>query len=107
MSEKLTTSYQEDLVERLKDTGYALGYLNACLEDGDEGVFLLGLRHVAEAHGGIRGLSKKAKLNREHLFRMLSKHGNPRLSNLRSLVSTFGWKIALAEKNRPHLKKAA
>ena len=107
MKGKLTTSHHEDLIKRLKNHKYALGYLNACLEDGDEGVFLLGLRHVAEAHGGIRGLSKKAKLNREHLFRMLSKQGNPRLSNLQSLVSVFGWKISLAEKSGKHFRTAA
>ncbi len=107
MRGKLTTNHHEDLIKRLKNHKYALGYLNACLEDGDEGVFLLGLRHVAEAQGGIRRLSKKARLNREHLFRMLSKGGNPRLSNLQSLVSAFGWKIALSEKNQRHFQTAA
>src|SRR5207302_5449971 len=100
MKEKLTTSHHEDLINRLKNHKYALGYLNACLEVGDEGVFLLALRHVAEAQGGVRRLSKKAGLNREHLFRILSKKGNPRLSNLQALISAFGWKIALAEKGR-------
>ena len=107
MRGKLTTSYHEDLIKRLKNHKYALGYLNACLEDGDEGVFLLALRHVAEARGGVRKLSKKARVNREHLFRMLSRKGNPRLSNLQSVVSAFGWKIALAEKGRQHLRLAA
>ena len=107
MREKLTTSHHDDLIKRLRNHKYALGYLNACLEDGDEGVFLLALRYVAEAQGGIRKLSKKARLNREHLFRMLSKQGNPRLSNLQTLVSAFGWKIALAEKSRQHFKTAA
>ena len=107
MRGKLTTSHHGDLIKRLRNPKYALGYLNACLEGGDEGVFLLALRHVAEAQGGIRRLSKKARLNREHLFRMLSKGGNPRLSNLQSLLSAFGWKIALAEKSRQRLRIAA
>ena len=107
MKKQLTTSHHESLIKRLKDPKYALGYLNACLEDGDEGVFLLALRHVAEAHGGVKKLSQKTGLNREHLFRLLSKKGNPRLSNLQSLVSAFGWKIALAEKSRQHLRIAA
>lgn len=107
MKNTLTSSYHEDLVKRLKNHKYALGYLNACLEDEDEGVFLLALRNVAEAHGGIRMLSKKVKLNREHLFRMLSKRGNPRLNSLQSLVDAFGWKIALTEKSHHRFRSAA
>ena len=107
MRAKVTTRHHDDLIRRLKNHKYALGYLNACLEDGDEGVFLLALRHVAEAQGGVRRLSKRSGLNREHLFRMLSKKGNPRLSNLQSLVSAFGWKIALTEKRRQVFRMAA
>ncbi|MFA6318791.1 MAG: addiction module antidote protein [Elusimicrobiota bacterium] len=88
-------SYHDDLIERLKDPEYALGYLNLCLEDGDDGVFLLALHNVAEAHGGLRKLAKKTGLNREHLFRMLSKKGNPRLCSLRQLVAALGLKLTL------------
>ena len=80
---------------RLKDPKYAVGYLNACLEEGDDGDFLLAIRDVAQVHGGLRELSKKAGLNREHLFRMLSKNGNPRLHNLRQLIEALGFKLSL------------
>jgi len=100
-------SYHDDLIKRLKNPRYALGYLNACLEDPDEGVFLLALRHVAEAHGGLRRLAKKAKLNREHLFRMLSKNGNPRLESLRHLAGVFGWRLAFTEKKDKNFRHAA
>lgn len=80
--------------EQLKNLDFAIGYLNACLADEDEAVFLLGLRHVAEAHGGIKRFAEKTGLNREHLFRMLSERGNPRLSSLRELVRAFGWRLS-------------
>ena len=89
-----SVSYQEDLLDRLKDADYAAGYLSACLEE-DEQTFLLGLRHVAEAQGGLGRLSKKTRLNREHLFRMLSKSGNPHLHSLRQLVNAIGLKLTL------------
>lgn len=92
---KPAISYHEDLLQRLKDPKYAVGYLNACLEEGDEGVFLLALRDVAQVHGGISHLAKKAHLNREHLFRMLSKSGNPRLQSLRQLTEALGIKLVL------------
>ena len=107
MKKKLTSNHHDYLIKKLKNHKYALGYLNACLEDGDEGVFLLALHDVAEAQGGVQKLAKKAGLNREHLFRMLSPRGNPKLSNFQSVVSTLGWKISLSEKNHHYLRHAA
>jgi probable addiction module antidote protein len=100
-------SYHEDLIHDLKDSKFALRYLNACLESGDEGTFLLALRYVAEAHGGFARLARKTKLSREHLFRMLSKKGNPRLANLRNLANAFGWRIAIVEKPQTQIRRAA
>ncbi|MFA5975656.1 MAG: transcriptional regulator [Elusimicrobiota bacterium] len=100
-------SYEEDLYKDLRNPVFALKYLNACLKDGDRGVFLLALRNVAEAHGGIGRLAKKSGLNREHLWRMLSKRGNPRLENLVQLANVFGWRLALIGKETSPLRKAA
>jgi len=66
---KKTTTYQEDLIESLKDPREAAAYLNAAMEDGDRALFLLALRNVAEAHGGMSSVSQKAQLNRESLSR--------------------------------------
>jgi len=104
---KKTRNYHDDLIKRLKNVEFALGYLNACLDEKEACVFLLGLRIVAQAHGGLKNLSKSTGLNREHLFRMLSKQGNPRLDNLRILADNFGWKLAFVKKNENTLRKAA
>ncbi len=61
---KKTTSYQEDLIEALKDSREAAAYLNAAMEEGDRELFLLALRNVAEAHGGMAAVAEKTKLNR-------------------------------------------
>lgn len=92
---KPAISYQEDLLRRLKDPKLAAAYLNDCLKDDDDGVFLLALRDVAQVHGGLRPLAKRTRLNREHLFRMLSKSGNPRLHSLRQLIDAMGLKLTL------------
>jgi probable addiction module antidote protein len=84
-----TTSYKTALLKRLLDLEYATGYLTACFEQG-EAEFLLGLRDVVEAHGGIGQLAKAAKLNRESLYEVLSKDGNPTLSTLASILSALG-----------------
>ncbi len=89
-----SVSHHEALTRRLKNSKYAAKYLTACLEDGDES-FLLALREVAEAHGGIRKLAARTHLNREHLFRMLSNSGNPEFHSMREIVGGLGLKLAL------------
>src|SRR5262245_40013511 len=73
---KLTKDYRESLLEALQDPEEAAAYLTAALEEGDPAVFLLALRHVAEAKG-MSSVAAKAQLNRESLYRMLSERGNP------------------------------
>jgi len=92
---KSTKNYHEDLLKRLADPKYAMEYLNACLEDEDEGVFLLALHDVAQAYGGLAQLAEKAKLNRVHLYNMLSKKGNPRLHSLWQIAGAMGFKFTL------------
>lgn len=83
-------SYKKSLVERLKNPKEAAAYLNAALEDEDIRVFLVALRDVAEAHGGISCLAKETDLNRESLYRTLSPQGNPTISNLFLMLDAFG-----------------
>lgn len=88
-------SYRALLHERLKSPEEAAAYLNAALEDEDPGVFLVALRDIAEANGGMTHLAREAHLNRETLYRTLSKKGNPTLTNLRSLLCTIGLEISI------------
>ena len=90
-----TESYRESLMESLKNPDEAAEYLNACLEDEDARVFLLALRDVADARGGIRALSYGARLNRESLYRMLSKSGNPALDSLSAVLNACDLRLAV------------
>ena len=103
-----TESYQEGLLESLKNSDEAAHYLNACLEDEDVHVFLLALRDVADAHGGIRTLSRTARLNRENLYRMLSKSGNPSLESLAAVLNACGMRLAVqSTQSRPRKRRIA
>jgi probable addiction module antidote protein len=95
-----TTTYQEDLIEALKDPREAAAYLNAAMEEGDRALFLLALRNVAEAHGGMSAVSQKAQLNRESLYRMLSKKGNPEIKSIFTLLDSMGLKLTIEPSKR-------
>ena len=90
-----TEPYRDSLLESLRNPDEAAEYLNACLQDEDARVFLLALRDVAEAHGGVRALSRTTQLNRESLYRMLSKAGNPSLDSLAAVLSACGLRLAV------------
>ena len=89
------TSYQKDLIESLKDRDEAAAYLNAAIEEGDRAVFLLALRNVVEANGGMAAIAEKADLSRESLYRMLSRRGNPEIKSLLSLLRVMGLKLSI------------
>jgi probable addiction module antidote protein len=92
---KAAISYQGDLARRLNNPKYAVAYLNACLEDGDDADFLVAVRDVAQVHGGLTQLAKKTGLNREFLYRMLSKTGNPRFHSFHKLMDALGIRLVL------------
>jgi probable addiction module antidote protein len=89
------TSYQKDLIESLKDPSEASAYLNAAIEEKDRSVFLLALRNVAEANGGMTALAAKTRLSRESLYRMLSKRGNPEIKSLNVVLQAMGLRLAI------------
>lgn len=104
---KAAKNYKESLLKDLQDPREALGYLSAALEDPDKRVFLLALRDVAEAHGGMTRLARLTKISREHIYRMLSKQGNPELKTLMALIEALGFKFSLERKSPRNLKMAA
>ncbi len=89
-----SVSYHDGLIEDLADPEEAAGYLSAAIEDGDQEVFLLALRDVAEARG-MSKVAREAGLNRENMYRMLSSVGNPQLSSLNSLLNSLGLRLAV------------
>lgn len=86
-------------MERLKDPDEAVEYLKACLEEADmPELFLVALRDVAEARG-ISQLARDAHLNRENLYKILSKKGNPKLESLYAILDALGLKLSVEMKN--------
>ena len=98
-------SYVGYLDEVLTDPREASEYLNAALEDEEPEVFLLALKDVARAQGGRGEVARRCKLNRENLYRMLSRSGNPRLRGLEALLGACGLRIRV-EPRKPAARAA-
>ena len=69
-----TGSFHDVLIESLHNTKKASAYLQVALdeyqEDGDMEAFLMALRNVAEAQGGLGKLARKVRIRREQLCRV-------------------------------------
>jgi probable addiction module antidote protein len=96
---KNTSSYHDEFIESLKNPEEAFGYLQVAMEeyqeDNDAEALLVALRNVAAAQGGITKLAKKTHLNRQNLYNILSKNGNPRLDTFGLILKGLGFKLAI------------
>jgi len=91
--------FEDSLRERLSDPEYARVFLDVALEeyeeDGDTEAFLLALRDVAEAQGGLTKLAEQTNLNRQNLYKALSEEGNPRLKTLGAILHKLGFRLSV------------
>jgi len=82
--------------ELLRDVDHAALYLEECLIDGDIELFQEALRNVAKAQeGGVKAVAEQAELNRENLYRALSKNGKPKMETITKMLAALGMRISI------------
>ena len=91
-------SHDETVIKMIRDDpGFAEAYLHSAFaeldEEGGETGFLLALRHLVEAKGGMSTVADQAGLSRESLYRALSPKGNPTLRTMKRVVHATGLKF--------------
>jgi probable addiction module antidote protein len=89
-------NYREDLLERLKDADYAAEYLAQVLAEKDRAAFLVALKDVVEATGGMSVMAKRVGLTRPSLYKVFSKTGNPTLETLQAILEALGLRVTVA-----------
>ena len=100
MNKRKYRTWEEIKLEHYKKNPKDIkGYLAVALEeyqkDGDEKAFLSALSFATKVHGGFSKLSQETGLNRENLYRSLSKHSNPRLSTIMQVLSALGFSLTI------------
>jgi probable addiction module antidote protein len=93
------TENSTEIEKSLSDLEKARSYLDIAIKeyekDSDLEAFLLALRKVAEAQGGLGELARRTGLNREHLYRALSEDGNPQLSTVDKILHGLGFRFSV------------
>lgn len=88
-------NYKDDLNIRLRDPEYAAEYLAQVLAENNRAAFLIALKDVVEAGGGMGHLAGRVGLKRPSLYKILSKRGNPTLTTLQEILKPLGLRISV------------
>ncbi len=89
-------NYKIDLLKRLEDPRYAAEYLAEVLAQKDRAAFLIALKDVVEAGGGVGDLAGRVGLKRPSLYKILSRNGNPTLETLQEILEPLGLRVSVA-----------
>ena len=107
VSAPASVSSRPHLLAWLQDAENAAAYIEAALAEGDSGDLLYALRNVAEARGGIAHIAERTGLNREALYRTLSKRGNPQLKSLTAILGATGLRLSVRPDTHRAERRAA
>ena len=66
------------------------------LAEKDSAAFLIALKDVVEAGGGMGNLAGRVGLKRPSLYKILSKKGNPTLATLQEILKPLGLRVSVA-----------
>ena len=94
MNAPRNVSYQDYLLESLKDPAEAAAYVEAVLEMEDPAALLVALRQVAKAHG-MADVARRADVGEKTLFRALSENGNPTIATLHKVLHAVGLRLSV------------
>ncbi len=95
-----SVSYENDLMKWLQDPAHAAEYINAAIEGGDREVFLLALRDLANARGGMTAVAEQARVSRTSLYKTLSPRGNPEFRSITALLHSLGLKVTVEPEDK-------
>lgn len=90
----------DDVAARMyaKDPQLAADILNACLAEGEMDEFLIALRHIAKAFGGLHEVARVTGLHEKTLYKSLNPTGNPTLKTLMGLADAMNMQLAFVPK---------
>lgn len=93
-------SFEEHMINQLKDSEYQKEFLNATieefLEDGDYDVFFQSLELVIKSRESISDFAKKAGVTRAALYEMFKGERVPRLDTVGKILKQLGFKLKVA-----------
>lgn len=101
MKTKKMTSFEADLMEKLRDPEFASAYIMSAIIDNDMNFLPVALGDVAKAHG-VSKLAEETGINRRTLYKVFDEKGHPSFDLVTQIVESLGMEIQV----RPKKKKS-
>jgi probable addiction module antidote protein len=84
-----------DIADYLDSNEMIAEYLNAALEEGDEGEILMAIGHVAKAIGMTK-IAEQTGMSRPSLYKALSDGARPQFSTILKVLRAIGGQIRVS-----------
>ena len=90
-------NFKQDFYKELENAEAAEAHLNDAMKSGEASTILLAIKDLAKVSGVVE-ISKKTGIQREHLYTILSEHGNPTLDNFNAIMDALGYELQVKKK---------
>lgn len=87
--------FNETFADDLRDSEFVEGLLQEALQL-DTATFLMALKNVVKANGGMTQLAGAIKRSRESMYRTLSEQGNPQFETIRGILAAYGMRLTVS-----------
>ncbi len=97
------SSFESDLMEKLKDPEFASAYIQSAIIDNDLSFLPIALGDVARAVG-MSKLSESTGVHRRTLYKIFDKEGNPSFELVSRVVESLGLEFEVRPKKTKRKK---
>lgn len=98
----MTKSRKFDISEHLGDDELIAEYLNACMEEGGQELFLKAIGEVMKAIG-VTEVTKRAGIgSRSSAYRSFSESGRPEIGTVKAVLDAIGMRLSIVPKSQVH-----
>jgi len=88
--------YSASMADGMHDWTLANENLARVLAEKDSAAFLIALKDVVQARGGVGRLAGRVGIKRPSLYKVLSQQGNPTLTTLQEILKPLGLRVSIA-----------
>lgn len=102
-SKNRLSSFEVDLMEKLRDLEFASAYIQSAIIDNDLSFLPIALGDVARARG-MSKLAESTGVHRRTLYKIFNKEGNPSFELISRVVEGLGLEFEVHPKNTKRKK---
>ncbi|MGK0290900.1 MAG: putative addiction module antidote protein [bacterium] len=88
---------EKKLEDPIEMEAYKEAVFEAFGEDGDIEDLKIAMGTIIKVSGGVSDIAKKAKINRQNIYKALSEQGNPTIKTIDLILRNLGYKLSVSK----------